>query len=126
MAEQQLIDSSAWIEYFRRDGDPKIRERVAQSIRSQRATFCDLVFLELMRGNARQRDQAKLVADTLPRLTTSDDCWKEAVAWAIRASEAGKPVPNTDLVIFACGKTHGAEIIHRDRHFDILEELEAP
>jgi len=123
MADQQLIDTSAWIEYFRRDGDPNTRERVAESVRSQRAVFCDMVFLELMRGNRRQHEKARLVAETLPHLATDGNCWKKAVDVASRASEAGKPVPNTDLLIFACGRAHQAEIIHRDGHFDTLEAL---
>ena len=82
-----------------------------------------MVFLELMRGNARQRDQAKLVADALPCLRTSEDYWKQAVGLAVQASEAGKPVPNTALLIFACAKVHRATIIHRDRHFEALEQL---
>ncbi len=123
MANQQLIDTSAWIEYFRCDGDSSIREQVVESIRSRKAAFCDMVFLELMRGNRRQREQATMVAETLPRISTDRECWKKAVDLAIRASEAGKPVPNTDILIFACGKTHCADIIHRDRHFDTLAAL---
>jgi len=123
MAEHQLIDTSAWIEYFRRDGDPNTRERVAESVRSQRAVLCDMVLLELMRGNRRQREKAGLVAETLPCLATDGNCWKKAMKFAIRASEAGKPVPNTDILIFACGEVHSAEIIHRDHHFDTLGAL---
>lgn len=123
MTDHQLIDTSAWIEYFRRDGDPETRERVVESIRLRRAVLCDMVFLELMRGNRRQREKAGIVAETLPHLATDGNSWKKAVDVAIRASEAGKPVPNTDILIFACGRAHGAEIIHRDGHFDTLEEL---
>lgn len=124
MTKLQLIDTSAWIEYFSRNGDPAIRTRVAESVRSQRGAICDMVFLELMRGNQRQREKAALIAETLYRLPIHDACWAKATSTAVKASEAGKPVPNTDILIFACGQVHEAEIIHRDHHFDMLADLE--
>jgi len=123
MTDYQLIDTSAWIEYFRCDGDSKTRERVVESVRSQKAVLCYMALLELMRGNRHQREKAGLVAETLPLLATDVNCWEKAVDFAIRASEAGKSVPNTDILIFACGIAHRARIIHQDRHFDTLEEL---
>ncbi|MCC5841706.1 MAG: PIN domain-containing protein [Opitutales bacterium] len=118
-----LIDTSAWIEYFRKAGDAETREAVAEALRSRRAAWCELIFLELMRGNARQREQAALIAKTFPCLPVDEACWQEAYRVAGRAAEAGKPVPNTDILIHACARRHGVTILHRDKHFDVLADL---
>jgi predicted nucleic acid-binding protein len=40
---------------------------------------------------------------------------------------AGQPgdVPLFDLLIFACAKMHGLEVVHDDSHFDEMAKLEA-
>ncbi len=120
MAELQLIDTSAWIEYFRKDGDASIREAVTRAIRTRRAAWCELIRLELMRGNRKQRQQADLICATFACLSIDGACWKSAHDLAIKASVAGKPVPNTDIIIQACANRHQATVLHRDHHFDIL------
>ena len=123
MANSQLIDTSAWIEYFHKDGDISIRNAVAEAIRTKRATWCEMIRLELMRGNKTQRKQANLITETFPCLPIDEACWKNAYDLAIKASKSGKPVPNTDIIIQACANRHRATIIHRNRHFKILQGL---
>jgi predicted nucleic acid-binding protein len=123
MAELQLIDTSAWIEYFRKDGDAAIRRSVIEAIRAKKAAWCELVRLELMQGNAKQRKQTDLITEALPCLHIDQRCWKEAYQLAARASEKGTPLPNTDILIQACANRHEASLVHRDKHFRTLSEL---
>ncbi|MCC5790793.1 MAG: PIN domain-containing protein [Opitutales bacterium] len=123
MTEMTLVDTSAWIEYFRRDGDADVRAAVAKLIQNDRAAWSEIIFLELLRGNDRQRKQAKQITETLPCLSWNTACWQRAYQLARLAARAGKPVPNTDILIFACARQHGAGLLHRDRHFDVLAKV---
>ena len=123
MSKMKLIDTSAWIEYFRSKGDDLVRESVAEAIRNRQAAWCELIYLELLRGNERQRKQAKLIIETLPCLHLDESCWRKAFILASLVGRAGKPVPNTDLLIFACAQNHKASLLHRDKHFEQIEKV---
>jgi len=123
MAELQLVDTSAWIEYFRSDGDAGVRALVERAVRTESAAWCELIRLELMRGSARQRERVNLIFTTFPRLSIAEDCWRESYAVASAVSKAGSPVPNTDILIHSCAARHGATVLHCDRHFETLADL---
>lgn len=50
MADRILVDTSAWIDALRRDGNPAVRSSVRAATAEGRAVFCDLVLLELWNG----------------------------------------------------------------------------
>ena len=45
-----LIDSSAWIEYFRPKGSLSVKERVREILKKEEAITCGIVTIELLRG----------------------------------------------------------------------------
>ena len=90
-----LIDTSAWIEFFRPEGDPQIRQQVTEALKAKNAVLCDMVLLELYRGNAKQRKHVRLLESALPLLPTSDGVWARARKTATKLAALGKPVPNT-------------------------------
>src|SRR5208283_593745 len=45
-----LIDTSAWIEFFRRSGDAAVKSRVAGLVETGDAGFCGPILYELMLG----------------------------------------------------------------------------
>lgn len=120
-----LIDTSAWIEALRAEGDEAIRERVRQLLASGEALFCDLVLLELwngVRGGSERRYLADLESD-LERLATTEAVWRRSRELALCCRESGRTVPATDLLIFACSEVHGCDLLHRDRHFDQISAV---
>ncbi len=123
MTEYQLIDTSAWIEYFRKDGDPAVRSAVTRAIREKTVAWCELIQLELMRANENQRTQADLIFKAFPCLSIDRGCWEIACSLAIKATRKGRPVPNTDILIQACANHYGAKLLYRDRHFAFLGQL---
>jgi hypothetical protein len=120
-----LIDTSAWVEALRKGGHAETRERVRSLILQGCAAWCDLVVVELWNG-ARGTPERQML-DDLERdvsiLETSARVWRRARRLAQRCRERGLTVPSTDLVIAACAFEHGAELLHRDSHFDALEPL---
>ncbi|MGI9089694.1 MAG: PIN domain-containing protein [Gemmatimonadaceae bacterium] len=120
-----LIDSSVWIDTLRSGGSEESRERVASLLVSGHAAWCAAVRLELWGGIRDQRERrllgqyASLVAD----LPVTDAVWQRAIELTEAGRRKGHSFPYPDRIIFACARVHGVEILHRDRHFDVLASL---
>jgi predicted nucleic acid-binding protein len=120
VAGRALVDTSAWIDALRRDGDPGVRASVRAATAEGRAVLCDLVLLELWngaRGTGEQRFLRELERD-LEKVSTPPAVWDAASEVARACRRAGVSVPATDILIAACAEHHGLEILHRDAHFD--------
>lgn len=120
-----LIDSSYWVHHFRRNGDDRIRRRVAELIESGEASWCGFVRLELWNGVGSEADRKALREHEarIPELETNDEVWDEACNLAGRCRAAGKTAPANDVLIAACARHHGVELEHADAHFDFLLRL---
>jgi hypothetical protein len=117
-----LIDTSARVESMRKKGDEVVRSRVQAAVREGRARFCDFVRLELWNGiggEPERRWLAKLEA-RLETVPSDDRVWNEARRLAKGARREGLTIPASDLLIAACARVHGLELLHRDAHFDRL------
>jgi predicted nucleic acid-binding protein len=122
MARPLLIDTSAWVEAMRRQGDETTRSEVYAALRSGRARFCDMVRLELWNGIGDDRERKWLgeLEQAVETVPTNDFVWTEASKLAREARRQGLTLPSTDLLIAACSRVHGLDILHRDGHFDRL------
>jgi predicted nucleic acid-binding protein len=83
-----------------------------------------MVKLELWNG-ALAKEMPELEA--LDRLVVALDItfhvWHSTYELARKARLRGKTFPAADLLIAACARTHGAEVLHKDRHFDQILAL---
>lgn len=119
-----LIDTSAWIEALRVRGDEKIRAEVYALIEDGRAAWCHIVRLELWAGaQAREIPRLEEMRRSIRDLETSESVWNRAYELALHARARGFTVPAGDLLIVACAHFHGAEVMHKDKHFDQLKAL---
>lgn len=115
----RLVDTSAWIETLRPQGDADTRRAVEEATREGDAALCEMVLLELWAGAGSTRERAvitRLTAD-LEMLAIDADVWQKAWALARTCRAAGITVPTTDLLIAACADHHGVELLERDAHF---------
>ena len=120
-----LIDTSAWIHSLRRDGDPRIRDRVASLLVAGTATWCPIVRTELWngaRGGREQRILREMERDLL-ELPLTPAVWATADELARTSRARGITVPTVDLVVQACANHHGASLLHADQHLRLLAEL---
>lgn len=120
MAGRVLIDTSAWIETLRRNGDPDICASVRAATAEGRAVLCDLVLLELWNGaqGASEHRILRELESVIERVATSPTVWEEASELARICRRAGVSAPATDILIAACAHHHDLEILHRDNHFN--------
>src|SRR5690349_11026920 len=111
-----MVDSSAWSQALRRQGDAAVRARVQKLLTEQRAAWCDMVRLELWSGvrNDAERRTLDRLDGILPRLPITTDVWNAATVYASKGRAAGLTIPATDILIFACAKAYGADLEHAD------------
>jgi predicted nucleic acid-binding protein len=122
-----LVDTSAWIETLRKDGDAAVREAVRQATLDGRAMTSEIVLLELWNGalGAAERAVVRQLEETLERLPLVAVVWQAAYALARDCRMAGLTIPATDLLISACARHYGARLLHRDKHFDRVDRVVA-
>jgi predicted nucleic acid-binding protein len=118
-----LIDSSAWIAFLR---EGRVRHPdVAAALEAGTAMLCPVVWLELWAGVRGKREEAVLmnIRETCGWLEINASVWEQATAMGRVAQQRGLTCPLADLLIVACAKRHGAELLHRDKHIDQLLAL---
>ncbi len=120
-----LIDTSAWIEQLRRDGDVAVRRRVETLLSAGGAAWCALVRLELWNG-ARGVGERTVLGEmeaSIPSLQIDVAVWDHAVTLAAGARDRGITVPVTDLLVASCARHHDVPLLHCDSHFDLIAKL---
>ncbi len=117
-----LIDTSAWIEALRSDGDPDVRRAVAHLLEAGTAALCDIVVLELWHGarGARERSKIERLVTTLDTVPTVPEVWETANTLAQRCRKTGVTVPATDLLVVAVARHHGLALLECDHHFAMV------
>lgn len=119
-----LVDTSAWIDYFKSTGDPAVRKHVARLLSQDKVGWCEMIFLELQGSpNSKQSAAISVLKPILPMYSITTDCWSYAYELARISKKAGKPVPNTDALIYATASVYGQKLVHNDKHFDWLDEI---
>ncbi len=116
-----LIDTSAWIEFFRSRGEPEAKARVAAYIDSADAAYCGPVLLELWSGA--RKSEKRAIRRALSFCTCLDfplACWGRAGDMEQMLRQKGITVPRDDLLVAAASLHHGVPIYARDAHFAMI------
>jgi len=115
-----LIDTSAWIEALRVDGNPDVRAAVRDMTAEGDAVLCDMVLLELWNGGrgAAEHRMLRDLETELECVPTTEEVWRLAIETGRMCRTKGVTVPATDLLIYACASHHDLELMHVDDDFD--------
>lgn len=109
-----LVDKSAWL------------RGVGDQLTDADFCFCDITRLEILHS-ARNHDeyvQMEAALDTFRTLTSNAETWAIARTAHRELAELGQHrVSIPDLLIAACAQQHGADVLHVDRHFDVLSRV---
>lgn len=119
-----LVDSSAWIEYFRPNGSPAVKGRVREILAREEACTCGIVIVEVLRGARTEKDWAALHESltSLPQIPVDDAVVSKAARWGFQLDRKGATFSTTDLLIAAAA--HGkAILIHRDADFKYMARM---
>jgi predicted nucleic acid-binding protein len=124
MTKPCLIDSSAWVEAGRPGGDPEIVVRLADLMSKGLAAMTEPVWMELYQGIRGKREEARLemTRSLCVWLDFDAECWQEAARIARICLRSGVNVPFGDVLISACARRHGVELLERDRHYAMIRK----
>ncbi len=113
-----LVDSSAWIESLRRNGDIGVKLAVEGLLEAYEAQWCSPVRLEVL-GGARVEERSRLgkCFSVVPYRLCREDDWERAISLAWQLRNKGLTVPWLDVVIAAIAIHDGIRLYAVDAHF---------
>lgn len=121
-----LVDTSAWIDFFR--GRAPLGDEVDRLLQSAEAALCGPVLLELRRGFTSAAER-RLVLDLLsacPVLAAPNDLWSEAGDLGYFLRRKGVTVKSMDLLIAAHALAHEAFLLTADADFSRMKKAGLP
>lgn len=120
-----LIDTSAWIEYFRATGSRaagEVRRLLAEQ--SEQVAMCEPIAMEILAGAVDDAAHARLerLVNGLPSLVVDAALDFRTAAHIYRAGRRkGYTIRSiNDCLIAAIAIRHDANLIHRDADFDVI------
>jgi predicted nucleic acid-binding protein len=121
VADRVLVDTSAWIAFFRgTPGSAAVREL----LRADCALRCGPVELELRRGLRRHEANTVLsVWHALPEVPVEAIDFRSAGDLLRELAESGTTLPSLDGLIAATALRHELPILALDRHFELIPGL---
>lgn len=118
-----LIDTSAWIEFFRVKGDPAFKARVADLISHHLAAYTCAVRFELFFG-AKPHELEDLTTGLgfAKRIPLTPDHWDRAASIGAKMRGIGYQIPASDLLIATVAHTENLPLLANDAHFDQIKK----
>jgi len=119
-----LVDTSAWIEFFRKQGDPKVKHAIARQLQRDEVAFTCPIRFELLSG-AKPNEEA----DVTQALGLSQHVpfepgdWLEAANLERELRRVGVTIPRNDLFVAAVAIRTGFKVLCRDQHFDRMHKV---
>jgi predicted nucleic acid-binding protein len=120
--DKVLIDTSAWIEFFRQI-EP-YHSMVLQLMSEERICTMGIIVAELMQGAKSEKELAVLrdFVYVFPFLRDSQDNWQAAGELSFRLRHNGKAIGLADCYIAIVAKAEGATILSLDHHFQMMKD----
>ena len=119
----KLIDSSAWVEFLRRKGDPAVKHHVARLLSADQAAYTCPIRFELLSGVKPAEEEDLEQAFHLSRhFPFERNDWSEAALLERQLRAAGLTIPRNDLFVAAVAIRAGLPVVCRDAHFDAMRK----
>jgi len=118
-----LIDTSAWIEFFR--GRGRRADAVDQLIESDDAAVCGPILTELRRGLRSRADRERVLPllSGCQVLEQPSALWEEAGDLGVLLGKRGATVKSMDLLIATYALTHTVPLLTADTDFARMRHL---
>jgi len=120
--DRVIIDTSAWIESFRPQGNEKIRNTVKRLLHDSVILIPGIIRTELLRGtkNKKEYNQLSDLLGSLEYLPVHDTFWEKVAQFSFDLFRTGMTIPLTDTYIALLTMENKVKLIHCDRHFDLI------
>jgi len=120
----RLVDSSAWVEFLRKKGDPSVKQAVARLIQAELAAYTCPIRFELLSG-VRPGEEADLERAFAfsHHLPFEPEDWREAALLERQLRAKGLAVPRNDLFVATVAIRASLVVLCRDSHFDTVRRV---
>jgi tRNA(fMet)-specific endonuclease VapC len=121
-----LVDTSAWIEFFR--GRDPIANRVDDLLEANDVALCGPIVTELRRGFRSASDRARVLPllEACHVLAQPASLWEEAGDIGFSIRRRGLAVKTLDLLIAAYALSHSVQLLTTDKDFSLLQRAGVP
>lgn len=118
-----LIDTSAWVSFFR--GDPAAVERIDPLLAEGAAAVCGPTFAEVVSGAPHGREMQRLarLLRALTWIEPGDDAWSRVAEARFTLARAGVSASLVDLLIALAAFESGAALLTRDQDFPRIQTV---
>lgn len=122
MKDRILIDTSAWIESFKKTGNKSLQQLLIKTIESSQVATTHIIILELLQGCRDKNEYAwmKVRLESLELLPANEKVWDMAYNAGYDLKKNGITIPTIDLIIASIAKTYNYTLIHHDKHFRLI------
>jgi len=118
-----IVDTSAWIEFFRRDGKLQVKLAVKALLDEYEATFCGPVEMEFLGGaHAHERERLRQWFDVIPYLPNDQKLWRKASDTYATLRAGGLTAPWNDVIIATLTMEAGCRVYSFDKHFSAMPQ----
>ena len=120
--DRVIIDTSAWIESFRPEGDKTFGSLVKDLILNGRVLIPGVIKTELLKGTRSKKEYNRLyeLLKGLEYVSVPDEFWEKLAGFSFELFKKGVVVPLVDAYIALLGMETKASILHHDKHFDLI------
>jgi predicted nucleic acid-binding protein len=120
----KLIDTSAWVEFLRRQGDAKIKHAIARLLQSDQAAYTCPVRFELLSG-AKTNEEGDLeqALSLAQNYLFEPDDWRQSALLERRLRTKGLTIPRNDLFVTVVALRAQIPVVCRDKHFDAIRKI---
>lgn len=116
-----LVDTSAWIELHRKDGNPAVKFAVRALLDEFEAALCGPVEMEYL-GGARPAERERLQAwcNVLPYIRSDQKLWRKAATNFSLLKSKGITAPWNDVLIATIAVEAECRVYAVDKHFTAM------
>lgn len=122
MKDRILIDTSAWIESFKKTGNKSLQQLIIKILDSSQVATTNIIILELLQGCRDKKEYAdmKRRLESLELLPANGKVWEMAYYAGYNLKKNGITIPTIDLIIASIAKAYDYTLIHHDKHFRLV------
>ena len=120
--ELVLVDTSAWLSVAHPEHGREFQPIIASLQAANRVATNWLIRAELLTGAKDETDYRRLDDELcgLHHLALHDEVWSQVARLRFQLKRRGCLLPLVDVSIASCAMVYGCQLLHLDRHFDLI------
>lgn len=120
----RLVDTSAWVEFLRRQGEAKVKAAVAQLLETEQAAYTCPIRFELLSGmRPAEGPDLEQVFKFSRHVPFEQEDWAEAATLERGFRARGLTIPRNDLFVATVAIRLEVPVVCRDAHFEAMRQV---